>query len=319
MKRWTLLLAIAGLCAAGTATAQYPVRTVRLVVGYAPGGSNDLLARALAQKLTESWKQPVVVDNRPGAGSVRGTDVVAKSPPDGYTLLVTPPAFVINPGLVKKLPYDSLRDFAPVALLNINPQLLIVNPSVPARTVRELVALARAKPGVLNYSSSGSGGANHLAGELFRSMARIRIVHVPYKGNAPSLTALVSGEVDFAVNSIPSALAQIRSGRLRPIGVTSLKRSAVLPDVPTIAESGLPGYEAVAWTGLSAPSKTPRDVVERINAAVVAVIGARDFQETLKAEGSEPVGSSPEQFATFLRDEIVKWRKIIEAAGVTPE
>ena len=321
MTRLAPRLALIALAfAASGATAQtYPTRAVRLVVAYAAGGSNDLLARAMAPKLTEAWKQPVVVDNRPGAGSVLGTELVARAPADGYTLLVTPPAFVINPGLVKKLPYDSLRDFAPVALLNINPQLLIVNPTVPAKNVKELIALARARPGVLNYSSSGSGGANHLAGELLKSMARIQVVHVPYKGNAPSLTALVSGEVDFAVNSIPSALPLIKSGRLRPVGVTSSQRSSVLPEVPTVAESGLAGYEAVAWTGLSAPAKTPSDIVQRINAAVVAVVAARDFQEMLKAEGSEPVGGSPEQFAAFLRDEIVKWRRTIEVAGVKAE
>ena len=314
------IITIALALSSFTAEAQnYPTRAVKLVVGYAAGGSNDLLARALAPRLTEIWKQPVVVDNRPGAASVLASELVAKSPPDGYTLLVTPPAFTINPGLVKKLPYDSVRDFAPVSLLNINPQLLLANPSVPARNVKELIALARARPGDLNYSSSGSGGANHLAGELLKSMARIQIVHVPYKGNAPSLTALVSGEVDFAVNSIPSALGFVKSGRLRPLAVTSTKRSGALPQVPTVAESGLPGYEAVAWTGLSAPAKTPRDVVDRVNAAVVAVITARDFQDTLKAEGSEPVGSSPEQFAAFIRDEIVKWRKIVESAGVKAE
>jgi tripartite-type tricarboxylate transporter receptor subunit TctC len=223
---------------------------------------------------------------------------------------------VINPGLIKKLPYDSLRDFAPISLLNINPQLLIVNPSVPAKNVKELIALAKSRPGMLNYSSSGSGGANHLSGELFKFMARIQILHVPYKGNAPSLTALVSGEVDFAFNSMPSSLPLIKVGRLRPIAVTSSHRSTALPQVPTVAEAGLPGYEAVAWTGLSAPAKTPGELVERINSAVVAIVGASDFQETLKAEGSEAVASSPEQFAAFLKTEIGKWQKIIDVAGV---
>jgi tripartite-type tricarboxylate transporter receptor subunit TctC len=311
--------ALCGVAALAWATGYaqtYPTRAVRLVVAYAPGGSNDILARALAQKLGETWKQPVLVDNRPGGNTIIGTDLVAKAPPDGHTLLVTPPAFVINPGLVKKLPYDSLRDFTPVSLLNINPQVLVVNPSVPAKSVKELIALARAKPGMLNYSSSGSGGANHLAGELFKSMAGVRIVHVPYKGNAPSLTALVSGEVDFAINTFPSALPFIRSGRLRPLAVTSRARSSVMPELPTIEESGLRGYEAVAWTGLSAPAKTPREIVERINSAVTATIGTAEFRERLKAEGSDPVGSTPEQFAAFLQTEIVKWQKIVTSAGV---
>jgi tripartite-type tricarboxylate transporter receptor subunit TctC len=310
------VFAVLTTATASAAAQTYPTRAVRLVVAYAPGGSNDLLARAMAPKLIEAWKQPVIIDNRPGGGTVIGTDLVAKAMPDGYTLLVTPPAFVINPGLIKKLPYDSLRDFAPISLLNINPQLLIVNPSVPAKNVKELIALAKSRPGMLNYSSSGSGGANHLSGELFKFMARIQIVHVPYKGNAPSMTALVSGEVDFAFNSMPSSLPLIKAGRLRPIAVTSSHRSTALPQVPTVAEAGLPGYEAVAWTGLSAPAKTPRELVERINSAVVAIVRAGEFQETLKAEGSEAVASSPDQFAAFLRTEIGKWQKIIDVAGV---
>jgi tripartite-type tricarboxylate transporter receptor subunit TctC len=312
--------ALLAFVAAASATAQsYPIRPVRLVVAYAAGGSNDILARAMAQKLSETWKQPVLVDNKPGGNTVIGTDIVAKATPDGHTLLVTPPSFVINPGLIKKLPYDSLRDFTPVSLLNINPQVLVVNPSVPARNARELIALAKAKPGVLNYSSSGSGGANHLAGELFKSMARVQIMHVPYKGNAPSLTALVSGEVDFAINSLPSALPLIKSGRLRPLAVTSRQRSQVLPALPTVEEAGLRGYEAVAWTGLSAPAKTPREIVERIHAPVAAIIASAEFRERLKAEGSEPVGGKPEQFAAFIQDEIAKWQRIIAVANVTAD
>jgi tripartite-type tricarboxylate transporter receptor subunit TctC len=313
------IFAVLALTAASAFAQNYPARPVRLVVAYAPGGSNDILARALAQKLGETWKQPVLVDNRPGGNTIIGTDLVANAPPDGYTLLVTPPSFVINPGLVKKLPYDSLRDFTPVSLLNINPQVLVVNPSVPAKNVKELIALAKSKPGVLNYSSSGSGGANHLAGELLKSMAGLRIVHVPYKGNAPSLTALVSGEVDFAINSLPSALPLIRPGRLRAIAVTSRTRSSVLPELPTIEESGLRGYEAVAWTGLSAPAKTPRDIVERINGTVAATIATPEFRDRLRSEGSDPVGSTPEQFAAFLQSEIAKWQKIVSAAGVVAE
>jgi tripartite-type tricarboxylate transporter receptor subunit TctC len=309
-----------GLSACASVSAQtYPTRPVRLVVAYAPGGSNDIIARALAQKLGEAWKQPVLVDNRPGGNTIIGTDSVAKAPPDGHTLLVTPPSFVINPGLVKKLPYDTLRDFTPVSLLNINPQVLVVNPSVPANNVKELIALAKARPGVLNYSSSGTGGANHLAGELLKSMAGVKILHVPYKGNAPSLTALVSGEVDFAINSLPSALPLINSRRLRPLAVTSRTRSGVLPELPTVEESGLRGYEAVAWTGLSAPAKTPREIVERINSAVASIIASAEFRERLKAEGSEPVGSTAEQFAAFLKEEIAKWQKIVVSAGVTAE
>jgi tripartite-type tricarboxylate transporter receptor subunit TctC len=307
------------LAASAAGAADYPVRGVRFVVAYAPGGSNDILARALSQRLTEVWKQSVVVDNRAGGNTIIGTDVVAKAAPDGYTLLVTPPAFVINPGLVKKLPYDSLRDFTPISLLNINPQVLVVNPSVPAKTVKDLIALARRQPDRLNYSSSGSGGANHLAGELFKSMAGLKIAHIPYKGNAPSLTALVGGEVDFCFNSLPSALPLIRAGRLRALAMTGRQRSVVLPELPTIDESGLKGYDAVAWTGLSAPAKTPPSIVEAINGAVAKIINSPEFRERLKAEGSDPVGSTPERFAQFLEEEITKWRKVIEFAKVTPE
>jgi tripartite-type tricarboxylate transporter receptor subunit TctC len=297
----------------------YPVRTVRLVVAYAAGGSNDIVARALAQRLTEAWGQALIIDNKPGGNTVIGTDAVAKATPDGYTLLITPPAITINPALVKKLPYDALRDFVPVTLININPQVLVAHPGVPVTTLRELIALAKARPGGLNYSSSGTGGANHLAGELFNSMARVKIVHIPYKGNAPSLVALTGGEVDIAFNSLPSALPLVRGGRLRALGVTSRARSGVLPDLPTLDEAGLPGYEAVAWTGLIAPSATPPAVVAKINAAVVGIVQSADFRERMKAEGSDPVGGSAEQFAAFLRDEIAKWTKVIRIAGVTAD
>jgi tripartite-type tricarboxylate transporter receptor subunit TctC len=315
-----LLVIIAASLLIPHASAQiYPSRAVRMVVAYAAGGSNDIVARALAQKLTEIWSQPVIIDNRPGAGTVIGTDAVAKAAPDGYTLLITPPAFVINPGLVPKLPYDSLRDFAPITLININPQVLVINPTVPARSVQELIRLAQANPGKLNYSSSGSGGANHLAAELFNSMARLKIVHIPYKGNAPSLIALASGEADLAFNTFPSALPLIKIGKLRALAVTSKSRSGVAPELPTLHEAGLKDYEAVAWTGLGAPALTPQDIVKRINAAVVKVVNTADFRERLKAEGSDPVGNTPEEYAAFLRDEILKWRRVIQFAGVKPE
>ncbi|MGE5526907.1 MAG: tripartite tricarboxylate transporter substrate binding protein [Rhodospirillaceae bacterium] len=304
---------------ASASAQQYPERAVRLVVCYAPGGSNDIVARALGQRLTQSWNQPVIVDNRPGGNTVIGTELVAKAPADGHTLLITPPSFTINPSLVAKLPYDSLRDFTAVTLININPQLLLVNPDVPAKSVKEIVALARSMRGRMNYSSSGSGGANHLAGELFKSMAGVEIAHIPYKGNAPSLTALAGGEVDMAVNSIPSALPLMRAGKVRALAVTSLQRSSALPDLPTLDESGLKGYEAVAWTGVNAPAGTPAAVVEKIASAMGAVIRSADFRERLKADGSDPVGSSPEQYGRFVRSEIDKWRKVVAYANVKAE
>lgn len=317
--RGALCGVLAIVLAATAGAEQYPERAVRLVVCYAPGGSNDIVARALGQRLAQAWGQPVIVDNRPGGNTVIGTDLVAKAPADGHTLLVTPPSFTINPSFSTKLPYDALRDFVPVTLININPQLLLLNPQVPARSVKELVSLARSLRGRMNYGSSGSGGANHLAGELFKSMAEVQIAHIPYKGNAPSLTALAGGEVDMAFNSIPSALPLMRAGKVRALAVTSLQRSGALPDLQTLDESGLKGYEAVAWTGLNAPAGTPIPVVEKIAAAISAVIQSPEFRERLKSDGSDPVGSTPEQYARFLRTEIEKWRKVIAFAGVKPE
>lgn len=317
-----LLLACGGTGHAQTAgmgAQGYPSRALRIVVAYAPGGSNDIIARAVGQKLTEAWGVPVVIDNRPGGGTVIGTEHVAKSAPDGYTLLLTPPSFVTNPALLPRLPYDSTRDFAPVSLLNINPQVVVVNPSVPARSMQALAALARARPGGMNCSSSGSGGANHLACELFKSMAGVKIVHVPYKGNAPALLAVATGEVDFAINAILASTALIKGEKLRPLAVTSLKRSSAMPELPTVDEAGFRGYEAVAWAGLSAPGKTPSDIVNRLSAALAKIVHLPELKERMIADGSDPVGNTPEQFRAFLQEEIVKWRKVIQAAGITAE
>lgn len=301
------------------AVQSFPARALRIVVAYAPGGANDLVARPLAQKLNEAWSVPVIVDNRPGANTLIGTDHVAKSAPDGYTLLLTPPAFTINASLVPKLPYDALRDFAPVSLLNVNPQVLLVNPSVPARNVKQLVPLAKARPGGMNCSSAGTGGANHLACELFNTVADIKIVHVPYKGNAPALLAVATGETDMSIASVLSAMALIKGGRLRPLAMTSLKRSPALPELPTLDESGFKGFEAVAWAGLTAPAKTPPEVVNKIHAAVVKIVQSPELRERMVAEGSEPVGNTPEQFRAFLHNEVAKWRKVIQFAGVKAE
>ena len=314
----SLVFALA--CTAGIAGAQgYPSKAVRLIVPFLAGGSTDIVGRTVAQKLSEMWGQPVVVDNRPGGGTTIGTDAVAKSAPDGYTLLVTPAPFTINPSLLARLPYDALNDFAPITLINTTPLVMVVHPGVPAKTVKELIALARAKPGQLNFGSSGTGGSNHLAGELFDAMAGVKMVHIPYKGNAGALTDIVGGHLDVVYNGLTSALALIKGGKLRVLAVTSLKRNAALPDVPTLDESGLKGFEAVAWNGLTAPAKTPRDVIVKINADVLKVVNSPDLKERLKAEGSDPVGSSPEQFAAFLRSEIAKWAKVIKFAGVKPE
>ena len=295
----------------------YPSKSVRLVVPFAAGGSTDIVARTLAPRLTEMWGQPVVVDNRPGGSTVIGTEIVAKSPPDGHTLFVKPAPFTIVPSLMKKLPYDPLKDFEPVTLINTTPLVVVVNPSVPAKNIKELAALAKSKPGALNFGSSGSGGSNHLAGELFNSMAGVKMVHIPYKGNAPALVDLAGGHVDVVFNGLTSAIPLIRGGKLRAVGMTSLKRAGAMPDVPTLDEQGLKGFLAVAWNGLTAPARTPRDVINKINTDVLKVVRTPEMIERLKADGSDPASYSVEQYQKFLRDETAKWAKVIAAAGVT--
>ena len=311
-------LFLGALCVlGGEAFAQsYPAKTVRFVVPFAPGGSTDIIGRTVAQKLTEMWGQTVIVDNRPGGSTVIGTDIVAKSPPDGHTLLVTPAPFTIVPSLIAKLPYDPTRDFEPITLINTTPLVVVVHPGVPARSVKELIALAKSKPGSLNYGSSGAGGSNHLAGELFNAMAGVKTVHIPYKGNAPALTDLLGGHVDLVYNGLTSALPFIKTGKLRALAVTSLNRSGALPDVQTLDEAGLKGFQAVAWNGLTAPARTSKEIVAKINADVVKVMKSPELAERLKAEGSDPVGSSPDRYAAFLREEIAKWGKVIKVAGI---
>ena len=302
----------------GAAQAQnYPAKTVRLVVPFAAGGSTDIIGRVLAQKLTEAWGQQVIVDNRPGGSTVIGTDIVAKSPPDGHVLLVTPAPFTIVPSLLKKLPYDPAKDFEPITLINTTPLVVVVHPGVPAKNIKEMIALAKAKPGIMNFGSSGSGGSNHLAGELFNAMANVKIVHVPYKGNAPALADLVGGHVDIVFNGLTSALPFIKSGKLRALGMTSLNRSAALPEMPTLDEAGLKGFQAVAWNGLTGPARMPKEAVAKIADAVARIMKSPELAEHLKREGSDPVGSTTPEYAAFLRDEIAKWKKVIERAGIT--
>lgn len=313
-----LFLLIFSCLTAGAAQAQnYPGKTVRLVVPFAAGGSTDIIGRMLAQKLSAAWGQQVIVDNRPGGSTVIGTDIVAKAPPDGHTLLVTPAPFAIVPSLIKKLPYDPARDFEPITLINTTPLVVVVHPGVPAKNIRELIALAKAKPGLMNFGSSGSGGSNHLAGELFNAMADVKIVHIPYKGNAPALADLVGGHVDIVFNGLTSALSFIKSGKLRALGMTSLKRSAVLPEVPTLDEAGLKGFQAVAWNGLAGPARMPKETVARIAGEVARIMKSPELAEHLKREGSDPVGSTTAEFAAFLPAEIAKWKKVIARAGIT--
>jgi tripartite-type tricarboxylate transporter receptor subunit TctC len=294
----------------------YPSRPVRMVVPFAPGGSADLVARLLGQKLGESWGQQVIVENKPGASGMIGNDFVAKSAPDGYTLTVgTMGPFSVNPTLFDKMPYDNIRDFAPITLTGIASHVLVANPSVPVRTVNELIALARARPGRLMFASSGSGNATHLTFELFKAMAKIDIVHVPYKGGGPAMADLVGGQVSFSFASMPSALPYVQAGRLRAIAVGGAHRSPLFPDVPTVAEAGLPGFVSEDWQGILAPAKTPADVVAKLNSEFVHVLGLPDMKTKLAAAGFEVKTSTPQEFADFIRSETEKWARVLKRSG----
>jgi len=311
---------LAALCVAGGAFAQgaanYPNKAIRIVVPFTAAGTTDILARAVANEMQKAWGQAVVVENRPGAGGNLGSDIVAKAAPDGYTLLVgavSPQA--INVTLYPHMPYDVMRDFAHITLIASVPNVLEVNPSVPVHTVKELIELAKSKPGQLTYASSGSGTSIHLSAELFKSMTGVDMLHIPYKGSAPAITDLISGQVNLMFDNLPSSLAQIKAGKLRAIAVTSTKRSPALPDVPTIAESGLPGYEAGSWFGMHAPAGTPRDIIMKIYGVVSKSLHTPEMMERLASQGAEPVGDTPEHFTEFVRSEIAKWAKVVKASG----
>ena len=298
----------------------YPAKPVRFIVPFAAGGGSDLVARTVAQKLTEVLGQPVVIDNRAGAAGTIGADLAARSPPDGHTLFLgSNGPLAINPSLYVKLPYDAARDFAPVSLVTIMPFLLVVHPSLPVKSVKELIALARAKPGQLNYGSPGNGSTTHLANELLKSMTGMQITHVPYKGVAPAATDLISGNIQMLSGDLSTLIPHVRSGRMRPLAVTSARRSALLPDMPTIAEAGVRGYEAVGWFGVLVPSGTPQGVIERLNAAMLKGLGTADARERLSAFGGEVAVGSPEQFAAHIRREAAKWSKVIRAVGLKAE
>ena len=314
--RIATLAACAALLAAPAYGQTYPAKTVRIVVPYAAGGTTDFTARAIAEKMTPVFKQQVIVDNRPGAATNIGTEAVARAAPDGYTLLMGGAANAINMSLFKKLPYDTLRDFEPIALCVQGANVLAIHPSLPAKNLKEVIAIAKAQPGKLNFASSGLGSSNQMAGELMKMMAGINIVHVPYKGNAPALTDLLGGHVEMIFNGVPSVLPHIQSGRVRGIAIGSLKRFPALPDLPTFDESGLKGYEATTWFGLLAPAKTPADIVARLNVEVDQALKSADIRERFMRDGLEPMGGTPEQFAAFTKREIDKYAKVIKAAGL---
>jgi len=312
-----VLLAIAGAAAAQPA---YPGKPVRIIVPVGAGGATDIVARALGQRLAATWNQQVVVENRAGGGSNIGFEAAAKAPADGHTLLLAQPAFTVNVSLYKKLAYDPIRDFAAVTLVGTGANVLVVHPSLPAHTLRELIALAKTKPAQLSYASSGNGTTPHLSGELLKAMAGIEIQHIPYKDAAQSATDLLGGHVDMAFVSLASVVPQINTKKLRALAVTSERRSLVMPDLPTFAEAGLPGYEVSGWFGVLAPAGTPREIVDRLHADITAALGHPEFVQTLSASGIEPAGSdSPEAFTAFLRAEIGKWAKVVKASGAKAE
>ena len=293
----------------------YPSRPIRIIVALGPGGGTDVTGRIVSQKLSEQMGVPVVVENRPGAGTVIGTEIVAKAAPDGYTLMTSSPELSINPSLHAKLPYDTLRDFSAIAQLTTGQYFLSTHPSVPVKTVKDLIALAKSKAGQVTYGSSGNGSANHLGGVLLQHMTGTRLVHVPYKSAAQSATALMSGEIDFMMSSTSAAMMPIKTGRLRAIAVTGPKRLAVTPEVPTVSESGVPGFEVTGWYMMLAPVTVPREIIARLNSEIVKAVHSPAVKDRFAALGTEPVGNSPEACSEFLRAEIAKWTKVVRAAG----
>ena len=322
-QRWlhamTMLVGIAGIALAAPSAAQapaYPTKPVRMVVPFPPGGATDLIARDVAQKLSEVWGQSVVVDNRPGAGGNIGTELVAHAAPDGYTLeMGTVGTHAINESLYAKIPFDHVKDFAPVVLVAGVPNVLEVNPALPINSVQELIAYAKANPGKLNFASSGSGTSIHLSGELFKVMAGVEMTHVPYKGSSPALQDLIGGRVQLMFDNLPPSLPQIKAGKLRALAVTSATRAPALPDVPTIAESGLPGFEASSWFGILVPAGTPPAIIAKINGEVVKWLASPEGKEKLAAIGANAAGGTPEDFARHIQAETAKWAKVVKASG----
>jgi len=313
--------AAVGLFGVTDAAAQsgYPNRPLRFVVPFTPGGSNDIFARVIGQRLSEAMGQPVLIDNRPGAGGLFGAEIVAKAPPDGYNLMIHSTSFTTNAAIQPKIAFDPVRDIAPITKLGEGSLLMAVNANSSIKTMQDLLAAARARPGTLNYGSSGIGGVNHLATEVLNRMAKIDTVHIPYKGIGPAVADLLGGQIQILLSGVPNVMPQVKAGKLRPLAVSTTKRSAFLPEVPTIAESGVPGYSVVLWWGLFAPGGTPRPIIARLNQEVGKILLSAEMRERLAAEGAEPTPTSPEEFAALVRDEIQFWRKIAREAGIKPE
>jgi tripartite-type tricarboxylate transporter receptor subunit TctC len=301
------------------AAGDFPNRSVRFIVPYTPGAINDFVARLVAQKLTESWGKQVVVDNRPGGGTQIGTDLVAKASPDGYSMLLVPTAFAINVSLYTKLPYDTVRDFAPVTQIGTGPYLMVCNPQLPAKSVKEVIALAKAKPGSLSYASTGSGGSAHLMGEMLKVNAGIEMTHIPYKGLAPGLTDVMSGQVNCTFGTQVAVGAHVKSGRLRAIAITGNVRSKSAPEIPTIAEAGYPDYHATGWWGVVLPAATPKPIIAKMHADIGRLLKLPDVRDRLEAQGVEIIANTPEQFAKFINDEIARWGKAVKLSGAKPD
>jgi len=316
-SRAALLVFLAALAAPMLAQAQaWPVKPLRLIVAFPPGGTNDIVARSVAQRLSERLGQQTIVENRPGANGALGAEAAAKSAPDGYTLFIAAINHVVLPALYPKLPYDIERDFTPVVLLATVPIVVTVHPSLPVKSVAELIALAKAKAGELNYASSGNGGGTHLAGELFKMQAGVQLTHIPYKGSGPAMTDLIGGQVQLMFADLPSATGQIKGGKVKVLAVGSPQRSALVPDLPTVSASGLPGYEAYTWVGIMAPTGTPREIVGRLNAEAVAALGRQDLKDALATQGAEAAPGSPEQFGAHVKSELAKWTGVVRSAGI---
>jgi tripartite-type tricarboxylate transporter receptor subunit TctC len=304
--------------AAAADAQRFPAKPIRIVVPFTPGGSNDLLGRVIAQKFTEAWGQPAIIDNRPGAGSTIGIEVVVRAAPDGYTLLTTSSGVAISPSL-RKLSFDPVTDLAPIALLAQMPYLLTVNPSLPVKSVQDVINLAKAQPGKLVYSSTGAGGSAHLTMELFNSAAKLKMLHVPYKGGAPAVNAVMTGEAQLTFNVITGTLPYVKSGRLRALAVSSAKRAEVAPEIPTVAESGLPGFDVFAWYNMFAPARTPRSIVDRLNTELNRMLQQPDVRERFKALGVTPRGGTPEELGNLLKAEIARYAKLIRETGISVE
>ena len=318
---FAIALLAGGATAVPAALAQtWPAKPMRIVVPFPPGGGTDIGTRILAQKLQEAWGQAVVVENKPGAAGIVGTELVAKSAPDGYTFMMgNIGTHAINVSLYKQLSYDPVKDFAPVSMVADLPLLLLVHPSVPAKSVQELIALAKSQPGKLNFSSSGAGGSMHVAAELFKSMAGVDMVHIPYKGGAPAVADLISGQVPLSFATVLETIQFVKAGKVRALAVTNNRRSVALPDLPTISESGLPGYQSISWLALFAPAGTPKDIVNKASIESVRILNLPDVRERLLAQGAEPIGSTPEQLATILAGDIAKYARVIRESGYKPE